>query len=41
MDMEAAIKRVSEARGCPVPETTDQKRWIEDFAKSKRTQALK
>jgi protein-tyrosine phosphatase len=41
IDVEAAIQRVSAARGCTVPETPDQKRWIEDFAKSKRTQILK
>lgn len=30
----AAIERVSEARGYAVPETSEQRRWIEDFAKS-------
>ena len=30
----AAIQRVASARGCAVPETPDQRRWIADFAKS-------
>jgi protein-tyrosine phosphatase len=30
----AAIKRVGAARGCVVPETPEQRRWITDFAKS-------
>ena len=34
MDPEAAIQRVREARGCPVPETPEQRRWIAEFAKS-------
>lgn len=29
-----AAQRVSSARGCPVPETPDQQRWIADFAKT-------
>jgi protein-tyrosine phosphatase len=29
----AAIERVSAARGCLVPETAEQKRWIAEFAK--------
>ena len=29
-----AISRVSSARGCSVPETPDQQRWIADFSKS-------
>jgi len=28
----ASIERVSAARGCPVPETPEQRRWIADFA---------
>lgn len=28
----AAIQRVSAARGVPVPETSEQKRWIDSFA---------
>lgn len=31
---ELAIERVSAARGCSVPETPEQRRWITDFAKS-------
>ncbi len=30
----AAIERVGTARGCSVPETPGQRRWITDFAKS-------
>jgi protein-tyrosine phosphatase len=30
----AAIQRVGAARGCPVPETPEQRRWIVDFARS-------
>jgi protein-tyrosine phosphatase len=33
LDPEAAIERVSAARGCPVPETAEQRKWITDFAK--------
>jgi protein-tyrosine phosphatase len=29
-----ATERVSRARGCSVPETPEQRRWITDFAKS-------
>jgi protein-tyrosine phosphatase len=32
IDPETAIKQVSLARGCPVPETVQQRRWILDFA---------
>jgi protein-tyrosine phosphatase len=31
---EAAIQRVSAARGCAVPETPEQRRWIVEFAES-------
>jgi protein-tyrosine phosphatase len=30
----AAIQRVASARGCGVPETAEQRRWIMDFARS-------
>ena len=33
----AAIDRVGAARGCSVPETAEQRRWIVDFAKSLAT----
>ncbi|HET6576013.1 MAG TPA: hypothetical protein VFG68_20600 [Fimbriiglobus sp.] len=33
-DAEAAIRAVADARGCPVPETPEQRRWIMDFAAS-------
>ncbi|MBI4473312.1 MAG: dual specificity protein phosphatase family protein [Acidobacteria bacterium] len=32
LDAKAAITRLSAARGVPVPETTEQRRWIEHFA---------
>lgn len=34
IDPEAAIQQVGVARGCPVPETVEQRRWVVDFAKS-------
>lgn len=37
MEPAAAIERVSAARGCVVPETPEQRRWIADFAKSLAT----
>jgi protein-tyrosine phosphatase len=33
-DPTVAIQKVSTARGCPVPETPEQRRWIAEFAKS-------
>jgi hypothetical protein len=27
-----AFEKVGEARGCKVPETTDQERWVADYA---------
>ncbi len=33
-DAEAAIRAVANARGCPVPETPEQQRWVIDFAAS-------
>ena len=32
IDPKTSIERVSAARGCPVPETAEQKRWIAQFA---------
>ena len=34
MEPAPAIERVGAARGCVVPETPEQRRWITDFAKS-------
>src|SRR5713226_5708258 len=34
VDPAVAMERVSAARGCSVPETPEQRRWIADFAKS-------
>lgn len=31
---EEAIQRVTEARGCAVPETPEQRKWIADFARA-------
>lgn len=33
-DAEAATRAVADARGCPVPETPEQRRWVADFAAS-------
>jgi protein-tyrosine phosphatase len=33
LDPQSASQRVSTARGCPVPETVEQERWIADFVK--------
>jgi protein-tyrosine phosphatase len=33
VDADVAIERVSEARGCPVPETVGQRRFVADFVK--------
>lgn len=33
LDLETATTMVSQARGCPVPETVEQQRWIAEFAK--------
>jgi protein-tyrosine phosphatase len=34
IDPEAANQQVGAARGCPVPETAEQRRWVADFARS-------
>ena len=41
VDSAAAIQRVGLARGCSVPETPDQQRWIADFARSLLTKLSK
>jgi protein-tyrosine phosphatase len=33
LDLETATATVRQARGCPVPETVEQQRWLADFAK--------
>jgi len=38
IELEQAIQRVVTARGCGVPETSEQRRWIAEFAKSLLTQ---
>jgi protein-tyrosine phosphatase len=34
IDPELAIQKVSAARGCPVPETPEQRRWITEFVET-------
>jgi protein-tyrosine phosphatase len=41
MDPEAAIRQVSAARACPVPETPEQQQWTMGFAKWMLTQLPK
>lgn len=36
---EAAFNAISRARGCPVPETTEQRRWVERFAAQSRRES--
>jgi protein-tyrosine phosphatase len=33
MEPEVALQRVGAARGCPVPETTEQRQWVMEFAR--------
>ena len=33
-DIEQTLKAISKARGLEVPETTEQRRWLEQFAKA-------
>jgi len=37
LESAAAIEQVGAARGCAVPETPEQCRWITDYAKSRVT----
>ena len=37
VDAETALQRVSAARGCPVPETSEQRRWVIEFAREQVT----
>lgn len=34
LDPDSAMQRVGTARGCPVPETPDQRRWVVEYASS-------
>jgi protein-tyrosine phosphatase len=34
VDADSAVRAVADARGCPVPETPEQRRWIAEFAAS-------
>ncbi len=40
LDPEAALQRVSEARGCPVPDTEEQRAWVFAFAEEIRSRQL-
>jgi len=37
IEPEAALQRVSSARGFSVPETPEQKQWVRDFADASAT----
>jgi protein-tyrosine phosphatase len=41
VDSKTAIARVGTARGCGVPETPEQRRWIDDYARALLAQASK
>lgn len=41
METTVAMERVGSARGCSVPETPEQRRWIADFAQSLVTEPSK
>jgi protein-tyrosine phosphatase len=41
LDAESATQRVTAARGCPVPETPEQQRWIMELARTLTTAAPK
>jgi protein-tyrosine phosphatase len=34
IDVEAAFSAIAQARGCPVPDTLEQKQWVEKFART-------
>jgi protein-tyrosine phosphatase len=36
-----ALERISDARGCPVPETNEQRKWIEQFGRQAPKAATK
>jgi protein-tyrosine phosphatase len=33
IDVEEALERIATARGCPVPDTVEQRKWVERFAR--------
>jgi len=39
IDVRTAFERIAEARGCPVPDTEEQRNWVEQFARSLRATA--
>jgi protein-tyrosine phosphatase len=39
MDVRAAFQRIAAARGCPVPDTEEQRAWVEGFARQQLTRA--
>jgi protein-tyrosine phosphatase len=34
LDAETAFQKLAEARGCPVPDTQEQREWVDDFART-------
>ena len=36
MDVATAFQKIATARGCPVPDTDEQREWVETFANPKR-----
>jgi protein-tyrosine phosphatase len=39
-DLDKALKSISDARGLEVPETSEQRRWLEQFAKTHESESL-
>jgi len=39
VDVGTAFERIAQARGCPVPDTEEQRAWVEQFARSLRATA--
>lgn len=35
MDVGTAFQKIAAARGCPVPDTDEQRQWVENFAKAR------
>jgi protein-tyrosine phosphatase len=40
-DAETALRAIGTARGCPVPETPEQRRWVTEFAAALMTQTAR
>jgi protein-tyrosine phosphatase len=39
VDVATAFARIAKARGCPVPDTAEQRAWVEQFARTVQTPA--